>query len=186
MGDFRDLENLKNKLGTILDYKNKILSALYGAEPVELDRLFEKCRAYAETLGPSTADTTSFLHKAIADGKSILFEGAQGSLLDLDHGTFPYLTSSNSSGLGMSAGSGVPAKIVDQFLGVAKVYSTRVGGGPFPTEQDNEIGQYIRDKGNEYGTTDHGATAKMRLVRCGGRVIRGDNRSYRFDCTDAP
>ncbi|MHC4259376.1 MAG: adenylosuccinate synthase [Planctomycetota bacterium] len=161
MGDFRDLENLKNKLGTILDYKNKILSALYGAEPVELDRLFEKCRAYAETLGPSTADTTSFLHKAIADGKSILFEGAQGSLLDLDHGTFPYVTSSNSSGLGMSAGSGVPAKIVDQFLGVAKVYSTRVGGGPFPTEQDNEIGQYIRDKGNEYGTT----TGRPR--RCG-------------------
>jgi len=82
-------------------------------------------------------------------------------MLDLDHGTFPFVTSSNASSLGMPAGAGVPAKMVDKFLGVAKAYTTRVGGGPFPTEQDNEIGQYIRDKGNEYGTT----TGRPR--RCG-------------------
>ena len=98
---------------------------------------------------------------SIAAGKSILFEGAQGSLLDLDHGTFPFVTSSNSSALGMAAGCGVPAQMVDKFIGVTKAYTTRVGAGPFPAEQDNEIGQYIRDKGHEYGTT----TGRPR--RCG-------------------
>jgi len=161
MADLRDLEKLKAKLQTIVDYKNKIFAALYNAEPISAAPLFEKCKSYADKLLPFITDTTEFLHKSIADGKSILFEGAQGTLLDLDHGTFPFVTSSNSSGLGMPAGSGVPAKIVDKFLGVAKAYTTRVGAGPFPTEQDNEIGQYIRDKGGEYGTT----TGRPR--RCG-------------------
>jgi len=112
-------------------------------------------------LTPFVTDTTELLHAAVDAGRSILFEGAQGSLLDLDHGTFPYVTSSNSSSLGLPAGCGVPARMVDRYIGVAKVYTTRVGAGPFPTEQDNEIGQYIRDKGNEYGTT----TGRPR--RCG-------------------
>ncbi|MHC4889708.1 MAG: adenylosuccinate synthetase, partial [Planctomycetota bacterium] len=155
------LKKLKAKLQTIVDYKNKVFAALYTTEPLSAARLFEKCKSYTEKLLPFITDTTEFLHKSISDGKSILFEGAQGSLLDLDHGTFPFVTSSNSSGLGMSAGCGVPAKMVDKFLGVAKAYTTRVGAGPFPTEQDNEIGQYIRDKGHEYGTT----TGRPR--RCG-------------------
>lgn len=161
MDDLTDLENLKVKLQAIVDYKNKIFSALYGAEPISAGPLLEKCKTYAEKLIPFATDTTQFLHKSIADGKSILFEGAQGSMLDLDHGTFPFVTSSNSSSLGMPAGSGVPAKIVDKFIGVIKAYTTRVGAGPFPAEQDNDIGQYIRDKGNEYGTT----TGRPR--RCG-------------------
>jgi len=161
MSDLRDLKMLKAKLQTIVDYKNKIFAALYNTEPISEAPLFEKCKSYAEKLLPFITDTTEFLHKSIADGKSILFEGAQGSLLDLDHGTFPFVTSSNSSGLGMSAGCGVPARMVDKFIGVAKAYTTRVGAGPFPTEQDNEIGQYIRDKGHEYGTT----TGRPR--RCG-------------------
>ncbi|MGB2808198.1 MAG: adenylosuccinate synthase [Sedimentisphaerales bacterium] len=161
MDDLTDLENLKVKLQTIVDYKNKIFAALYDAEPISAGPLLEKCKTYAEKLTPFTTDTTQFLHKSIAEGKSILFEGAQGSMLDLDHGTFPFVTSSNSSSLGMSAGCGVPAKIVDKFIGVIKAYTTRVGAGPFPAEQDNDIGQYIRDKGNEYGTT----TGRPR--RCG-------------------
>lgn len=161
MSDLRDLEKLKAKLQTIIECKNKVFAALYNAEPMSADEIFEKCRSYADRLLPFTIDTTEFLHKSIADGKSVLFEGAQGALLDLDHGTFPFVTSSNSSSLGMPAGSGVPAKMVDKFLGVAKAYTTRVGGGPFPTEQDNEIGQYIREEGNEYGTT----TGRPR--RCG-------------------
>ena len=161
MADLRDLEKLKAKLQTIVEYKNKIFAALYNAEPISADCLFEKCKSYADRLLPSTIDTTEFLHKSIADGKSVLFEGAQGSLLDLDHGTFPFVTSSNASSLGMPAGCGVPAKMVDKFFGVAKAYTTRVGAGPFPTEQDNEIGQYIRDRGHEYGTT----TGRPR--RCG-------------------
>ena len=161
MADLRDLEKLKARLQTITEYKNKIFTALYSAEPINADDIFEKCKLYAGKLLPFTIDTTEFLHKSIADGKSILFEGAQGALLDMDHGTFPFVTSSNSSSLGMPAGSGVPMKMVDKFFGVAKAYTTRVGGGPFPTEQDNQIGQYIREKGNEFGTT----TGRPR--RCG-------------------
>jgi adenylosuccinate synthase len=161
MSDFRNLKELKAKLQTIVEYKNKIFTALYGAEPVSAGEIFEKCKYYAVKLLPFVTDTTEYLHKSIVEGRTILFEGAQGTLLDLDHGTFPYVTSSNSSSLGMPAGSGIPAKMVDKFIGVAKAYTTRVGAGPFPTEQDNEIGQYIRDKGHEYGTT----TGRPR--RCG-------------------
>lgn len=161
MGDLRNLQALKAKLQTIVDYKNKIFAALYNAEPISADELFEKCKTYADKLVPFTTDTTEYLHKSISGGKSLLFEGAQGTLLDLDHGTFPFVTSSNSSSLGMPAGCGVPTKTVDKFFGVAKAYTTRVGAGPFPAEQDNDIGQYIRDKGNEYGTT----TGRPR--RCG-------------------
>jgi len=161
MADLRDLETLEAKLQIIVEYKNKIFAAVYNAEPINADEIFEKCKSYADKLLPFITDTTEFLHKSIAEGKSVLFEGAQGALLDLDHGTFPFVTSSNSSSLGMPAGCGVPTKLVDKFIGVAKVYTTRVGAGPFPTEQDNEIGQYIRDKGNEYGTT----TGRPR--RCG-------------------
>ena len=161
MADLRNLKKLKARLETIVDYKNKVFGAVYGAEPMKADEIFEKCESYAARLLPFIADTTEYLHSAITSGKSILFEGAQGSLLDLDHGTFPFVTSSNSSSLGMPAGCGVPACCVDKFIGVVKAYSTRVGAGPFPTEQENETGQYIRDKGNEYGTT----TGRPR--RCG-------------------
>jgi adenylosuccinate synthase len=161
MGDFRDIEALESKLKTIVEYKNKIFKGLYNAESIGADEILEKCKIYADRLLPFTTDTTEFLHKSIAGGKSILFEGAQGSMLDLDHGTFPFVTSSNSSSLGMPAGSGVPAKFVDKFIGLIKAYTTRVGAGPFPAEQDNQTGQYIRDKGNEYGTT----TGRPR--RCG-------------------
>jgi adenylosuccinate synthase len=161
MADLRNLEKLKSKLDTIVEYKNKVFGAVYGAEPMNADEIFEKCKSFAEKLLPFLTDTTEYLHRAIANGKSILFEGAQGSLLDLDHGTFPFVTSSNSSSLGMPAGCGVPAKVVDKFIGIAKAYTTRVGAGPFPTELDNETGRYIRDKGNEYGTT----TGRPR--RCG-------------------
>ncbi len=161
MADLRALEKLKDKLQTIVAYKNKLFAALYNAEPINAKQIYEKCVLYAERLLPFTVDTTALLHKYISEGKSLLFEGAQGSLLDLDHGTFPFVTSSNASSLGMSAGCGVPARLVDKFIGVAKAYATRVGAGPFPTEQDNDIGQYIRQRGNEYGTT----TGRPR--RCG-------------------
>jgi len=161
VGDFRDLDALKDKLGTILAYKNKLFSALYQAEPMDAAAIFAKCQAYAQRLVPFTTDTTELLHTAIEQGKSVLFEGAQGSLLDLDHGTFPFVTSSNSSSLGLPSGCGVPARMVDKYIGVIKAYTTRVGAGPFPTEQDNEVGDFIRDAGNEYGTT----TGRPR--RCG-------------------
>jgi adenylosuccinate synthase len=161
MGDLKDLKELREKLNKIIDFKNKTFQALYNAEPMDADDIFEKCKLYADRLLPFIADTTEFLHKSITEGKSILFEGAQGSLLDIDHGTFPYVTSSNASSLGLPAGTGVPGKMIDKYYGVVKAYTTRVGAGPFPTEQDNETGQYLRDRGNEYGTT----TGRPR--RCG-------------------
>jgi adenylosuccinate synthase len=106
-------------------------------------------------------DTTAYLLDAVEANKKLLYEGAQGSLLDIDHGTFPYVTSSNASGVGVSAGSGVPGKWIQKVIGVAKAYTTRVGGGPFPTEQNNDVGQRIRELGREYGTT----TGRPR--RCG-------------------
>jgi len=123
--------------------------------------IYEEYRGYAERLGPLVADTTTYLLDAVEADKRVLFEGAQGALLDIDHGTFPFVTSSNSSGVGVANGSGVPGRWVTKVIGILKAYTTRVGGGPFPTEQDNEIGQQIRDRGNEYGTVTR------RPRRCG-------------------
>jgi len=139
-----------------------------GQEPLVLegldrtaDEIVAEYQQFAEHLRPMIADTNRILLDAVDDNQEILFEGAQGSLLDIDHGTFPFVTSSNSSGVGIAAGSGVPGNWMQAIVGVCKAYSTRVGGGPFPTELDNEVGQHIRDKGNEYGTT----TGRPR--RCG-------------------
>ncbi len=161
MADFRNLERLKLKIEKIVAYKNKLFSALYEASPINANEIFDKCLGYAEKLTGFITNTTAYLHEAIDSGKNLLFEGAQGALLDLDHGTFPFVTSSNASALGMSAGCGVPAQKVDRFIGIVKAYSTRVGAGPFPSELDDEVGQRIRDKGHEYGTT----TGRPR--RCG-------------------
>ena len=129
--------------------------------PLDAGDIFDTYRQYARRLEPYVADTTAYLLDAVEAGKKILFEGAQGSLLDVDHGTFPFVTSSNSSGVGVPAGSGVPGRHVSKVIGILKAYTTRVGGGPFPTEQDNQIGQHIRDRGNEYGTVTR------RPRRCG-------------------
>jgi adenylosuccinate synthase len=161
MADFRNMDGLRDKLRNIVAYKNRLLGCLYDAKPLSDAELFEKCKVYAVRLGPCIANTTEYLHTSIGAGKNLLFEGAQGSMLDLDHGTFPYVTSSNSSALGVSTGCGVPGKMLGRFIGVVKAYTTRVGEGPFPTELDNETGQYIRERGHEYGTT----TGRPR--RCG-------------------
>jgi adenylosuccinate synthase len=142
--------------------KVDLLSGING-QPVELDaeRIVREYADYARRLQPLVADTTQILLDAVDDDKKILFEGAQGSLLDVDHGTYPFVTSSNSSGVGISTGSGVPGNWIRSRIGVCKSYSTRVGGGPFPTELTDDTGQHIRDMGNEYGTT----TGRPR--RCG-------------------
>jgi len=144
--------------------KNSILSAMVPPgefEPLDAQAVYEEYLAYAEKLRPFVADTTEYLLSAAEAGKRILFEGAQGALLDVDHGTYPFVTSSNSSGVGISSGSGVPARYINHMIGIVKAYTSRVGGGPFPTELDNEIGQRIRDQGNEYGTVT------KRPRRCG-------------------
>lgn len=148
----------------IVTAKNVMLKALYGDrdfEPLDAVAIYEEYAAHAERLRPHIANTTEFLLTAAESGRPILFEGAQGSLLDVDHGTYPYVTSSNSSGVGVCNGSGVPARYIDRVIGIVKAYTTRVGGGPFPTEQDNPAGEHLREKGNEYGTVT------KRPRRCG-------------------
>ena len=144
--------------------KNRILAAMHDAgefEPLDADAIYKQYCVYADRLKPYVTDTTEYLLSAAEEGKRILFEGAQGALLDVDHGTYPFVTSSNSSGVGVSNGSGVPARYINKVIGIVKAYTTRVGGGPFPVEQENEIGQQIRDQGNEYGTVT------KRPRRCG-------------------
>ena len=152
-----------DRVRKIVEVKKRVLTASGDADSGSLDAeaIITEFTKYAETLRPMVTDTNRILLDAIDEDKEILFEGAQGSLLDIDHGTFPFVTSSNSSGLGISTGSGVPGNWLTKVVGVMKTYATRVGGGPFPTEQDNDQGQHIRDEGNEYGTT----TGRPR--RCG-------------------
>ena len=162
MGDlFRD--DLKQRIEHIVAAKKPVLAAMAGGEAPELDAsaIHDQYKGFADRLRPHVCDTTEMLLSAAEAGKRILFEGAQGALLDVDHGTFPFVTSSNSSGVGISSGSGLPARYINHTIGVVKAYSTRVGGGPFPTEQDNDDGQKLRDQGNEYGTVTR------RPRRCG-------------------
>jgi len=151
------------KLAAVVAAKNRLLSAWQtdGGQPLDLDSIAAATRAHAERLRPFVADTTAFLLDAVEAGRRVLFEGAQGSLLDVDHGTFPFVTSSNSSGLGVNSGSGVPGRWIDRVIGVVKAYSTRVGGGPLPTEQAAPVGVHLRERGREYGTVT------MRPRRCG-------------------
>jgi adenylosuccinate synthase len=156
--------DIEHRIEYITAAKNKMLAMLFdgdGFEPLDARAIYGQYMNFAERLRPYICDTTELLLSAVESGKRVLFEGAQGALLDVDHGTYPYVTSSNSSGLGIASGSGVPPRYVDRVLGVVKAYSTRVGGGPFPTELDNETGQYLRDRGNEYGTVTR------RPRRCG-------------------
>jgi len=157
-------DDFKDKIERIVNAKNRLLAGFNGQiDAAELDpaKIHSEYGEYAERLRPYVGDTTAYLLDAVEADKKLLFEGAQGALLDIDHGTFPFVTSSNSSGVGVSAGSGVPPRWIGRVIGVAKCYSTRVGGGPFPTELDDATGQHIRDLGNEYGTT----TGRPR--RCG-------------------
>lgn len=162
MGDLLRPDWFRERVTEVARQKQLILRALDPAS-ASLDpaAILDEYTGYAERLRPHVVDTTAFLHEALRSGRHILFEGAQGSLLDIDHGTFPYVTSSNSSGCGIHAGSGVPERAIDRMIGVVKAYTTRVGGGPCPTELDNNIGQHIRDEGHEYGTV----TGRPR--RCG-------------------
>jgi len=157
-------DGLRDRIAQVVEFKRRALAGFtesFDEREWDVDRVFEEYSGYASQLAPMVGDTTTYLLDAVEAGRNLLFEGAQGAMLDIDHGTFPFVTSSNSSGVGVSAGSGVPGRWVRKVFGVAKAYSTRVGGGPFPTEEDSDIGNVIRELGNEYGTT----TGRPR--RCG-------------------
>ncbi|TVL81362.1 adenylosuccinate synthase [Brachyspira hyodysenteriae] len=159
--DLMNKETFAKKLKFNVELKNKLLKKLYNHEGVNYDELLKEYLEYADRLRPYVADTTTILNKAIKEKKNILFEGAQATMLDLDHGTYPFVTSSYPAAGGACTGSGVGPRKIDNVIGVVKAYATRVGEGPFPSELFDDIGQFIRDKGGEYGTV----TGRAR--RCG-------------------
>lgn len=161
VGDLLDPKTFRERLAVQVEEKNRILAALYGQPPQEADRMAEEYLEYADRLREYVTDTVELVNRAIDAGRRVLFEGAQGSLLDLDFGTYPYVTSSNSDACGISSGAGVAPWKVRSVLGVAKAYCTRVGEGPFPTELRGPLGDRLRDRGGEYGAT----TGRPR--RCG-------------------
>jgi adenylosuccinate synthase len=161
VGDLADKKVFKEQLRVILEQKNLILTRIYGASPLSLEQVYLEYVDYGERLAPYVHETTIILDEALAAGKLVLLEGAQGTLLDPDFGTYPYATSSSPIAGGASIGSGIGPTKMTGVLGVFKAYCTRVGGGPFPTELKDEIGNQIRERAHEFGTT----TGRPR--RCG-------------------
>lgn len=153
VADFINEATFRERLTFILKEKNELLTKIYGAEPFSLEKILSEFISYIPIIKPLVTDTTLFIHQAKGQGKKLLFEGAQGTMLDMDHGTYPYVTSSNPTAGGAAAGSGVAPAVLDTVVGVVKAYTTRVGDGPFVTELEDDMGQRIREVGKEYGTT---------------------------------
>ena len=160
-GDLLDKETLLERLRFTLEYKNIILTKVYGANPLSLDEVYNDYCRYAEHLAPRITETATMVEEALNKGELVMLEGAQGSLLDPDFGTYPYTTSSSPLASGGCLGAGVSPNRINHILGVFKAYCTRVGSGPMPTELEDEVGNLIRERAHEYGTT----TGRPR--RCG-------------------
>lgn len=161
LADLMNAERFESKLREVMAYHNFTLKNYYQVEEVDVEAVLAEALEMAEELRPLVADVTAILHEKRKQGDSIMFEGAQGSLLDIDHGTYPYVTSSNTTAGGTSTGSGFGPLYLDYILGITKAYTTRVGGGPFPTELGCEVGQRLAERGHEFGAT----TGRAR--RCG-------------------
>ena len=161
VADLCDGAAFAEKLRSRVAEKNRLLSALYDEPPCSYEALLERYTGFAKRLRPHVVNGTRFLREAMAQGKRLLFEGAQGTLLDVDHGTYPYVTSSNATAGGACTGAGIPPTAIDRVIGVVKAYTTRVGEGPFPTEFSAELMDRIRTRGREFGAT----TGRPR--RCG-------------------
>ncbi|GAB6877406.1 adenylosuccinate synthase [Thermaerobacter litoralis] len=159
--DLLDEAQFRRLLRRNLDQVNRLLERVYGVEGYDYDQVLEEYLGYAERLRPFVTDTWRLINDAVDAGQRVLFEGAQGTMLDLDHGTYPYVTSSYPTAAGACIGAGIGPTRIDQVIGVAKAYTSRVGDGPFPTELLDETGDWIRERGHEYGTT----TGRPR--RCG-------------------
>ncbi len=159
--DLIDADILRERLGYILEEKNLIITKLYNQSPLPFDEIYEPARKWGEELKPYVADVRKLLREAVDEGKHILLEGAQAALLDIDHGTYPYVTSSSTCAAGAFTGTGLSPKDLTRIIAVVKAYTTRVGEGPFPTEDFTEAGETLRKNGGEYGAT----TGRPR--RCG-------------------
>lgn len=153
MQDLFDENILRQKVEGALDSKNHLLVKIYNRRAIEVDEIVQELLGYAERLRPMVTDTSLLLHRALDEGKTVLFEGGQATMLDVDHGTYPFVTSSNATSGGAVTGSGVAPNRIDRVIAVIKAYTTRVGAGPFPTELFDEWGDFLTEKGHEFGTT---------------------------------
>ena len=153
VGDLFNAEDFAVKLKEILTYHNFMLTEYYKVDPVDFDTVYAQAMEFAKVLKPMIVDVTELLDNANKQGLEIMFEGAQGTLLDIDHGTYPYVTSSNTTVGGVATGAGFGPLNLDYVLGIVKAYTTRVGSGPFPTELDCDVGQHLGVKGHEFGAT---------------------------------
>jgi adenylosuccinate synthase len=161
VSDLLDLKLLKTHIENTCREKNMIAHALFNSEPLDADKMYEEYAAASAKVAPFVCDTAALLNKAMGKGESIVFEGAQGTMLDIDHGTYPFVTSSSATSGGAVTGTGVAPTAIDTVIGVTKAYCTRVGGGPFPTEALDANGDMLRARGNEFGAV----TGRPR--RCG-------------------
>ena len=171
--DLLNPARLRDKLRASISTKNEILTKVYGREPLEAGPILDAYVGYGQRLAPYVTDASVLLNQAIDQGKNVLFEGAQGTLLDIDHGTYPYVTSSNTTAGGACTGTGIGPTRIDEVIGVSKAYTTRVGNGPFPTELLGEEGERLRGLGHEFGAT----TGRPR--RCGwfdATILRASSR----------
>jgi len=159
--DLLNKKNFRSRLGQILETKNAILTKIYNVAPLSLEEIYEQYCSYAEQLAPFIRDTEPVIQDIISRKQPVILEGAQGTMLDPDFGTYPYVTSSSPMAAGSSIGSGINVRQINQIIGVFKAYTTRVGGGPMPTELKDKIGEFIRERAHEYGAT----TGRPR--RCG-------------------
>ena len=169
VGDLLCPDAFRRRLAAIVADKNAVFSKVYGKDPLHPDSIADEYLRYGERIAPFVTDTAAFLHKALDDGQGVLCEGAQATLLDVDHGTYPFVTSSNTSAGGACTGTGIGPTAIDDVIGIVKAYTSRVGNGPFPTEFDRELGDRMRELWQEYGATTR------RPRRCGwldGVVLR--------------
>lgn len=151
VADLLDLTLLRTHIENAVREKNMIAHALFNSEPLDADKMFKEYSEAAGKISPYVADTAVLLNRALAEGRSIVFEGAQGTMLDIDHGTYPFVTSSSATSGGAAIGTGVPPTSIDTVIGITKAYCTRVGGGPFPSELEGDDGEDLRKRGNEFG-----------------------------------
>ncbi|MCP9332801.1 adenylosuccinate synthase [Lentilactobacillus hilgardii] len=151
IADLIDKDSFAEKLRSNLKIKNELLTKIYDAEPLDFDTIFNEYNAYADRIRPYVIDASYLINNALDENKNVLFEGAQGVMLDVDHGTYPFVTSSNPSASGAAVGTGIGPNRIDNVIGVCKAYTSRVGEGPFPTELKDATGDHIREVGHEYG-----------------------------------
>jgi adenylosuccinate synthase len=151
--DIFDEGILRQKVEGALHQKNHLLVKVYNRRAIEVDEVVEELLSYRDRLAPMVQDTALLLHNALEDNKTVLFEGGQATMLDVDHGTYPFVTSSSATAGGAATGSGIAPWRLSTVIGIVKAYTTRVGSGPFPTELEDEFGEFLREKGHEFGTT---------------------------------